>query len=433
MSAGLNRSHTKTALAWTGAAQDDVAKKPKDSAKPNPVWQSLATSTPGLQAKLSVSQPNDLHEIEADRVADRVMRMQTPASLADRLSFSSFNSGSVQRKCDGCKEEDEEKVQRKESGAGSSRLDAPAKFADTIHRQAGDPFSDPLGEGKKEEKKAELDPNAKRAYEACPDLCTKFPPIEIAPDVFVALCDDSLPLGSPDVRMVGCTPNRQGRLGFFAGSPGWQLPSGKGCNLETCKVTGTGAKSGSTAGIEIGYIQTVEKALSGGVYFQKDSTGKWVWAGNKWWCVQNARDGEAGSVAPWYGAAGNFGPKPFGDCPVITDTPHVLLDARQNVRQIGPGAIGGGNPLRRMRLDGIYHLWLAAKLPAGSLVFIHHWSIQCWVVAELTADDADPCNKTQWQTMNMNKLITSGPGQGSATPVLTGDVANKKQVDCSSK
>ena len=431
MSAGLNRSHTKTTAARTPTAKAAVAQTPKELVKPNPVWQSLATFTPGLQAKLAVSQPNDRHEVEADRIADRVMRMQTSA-LADRLSFSSFNSGSVQRKCDGCKEEDEEKVQRKESEDGPSSLHAAAKFADTVQRQAGDPFSDPLGGEKKEEKKPE-DPKTKRALEACPDLCTKFPPIEIAPDVFVALCDDTLTLGSPDVRMVGCTPNRQGRLGFFAGSPGWQLPSGKGCNLETCKVTGPGSKSGSTAGIEIGYIQTVEKALSGGVYFQRDSTGKWVWAGNKWWCVQNARDGEAGSVAPWYGAPGNFGPKPFGDCPVMTDTPNVPLDARQNTKQIGPGAIGGGNPLRRMRIDGIFHLWLVAKLPAGTLVFIHHWSIQCWVVAELTADDADPCNKSQWQTMNMNKLITSGPGQGSATPVLTGDVANKKQVDCSTK
>ncbi len=63
----------------------------------NPLWQRLAL---GIQAKLAVSAPDDPSEREADRVADQVMRMAEPR---------------IQRKCVAC-EEEEEKLQRKESG-----------------------------------------------------------------------------------------------------------------------------------------------------------------------------------------------------------------------------------------------------------------------------------------------------------------------------
>ena len=63
----------------------------------NPVWQRLAL---GVQAKLAVSAPDDSLEREVDRVADRVMRMPEPRA---------------QRTCAAC--EEEEKLQRKESGS----------------------------------------------------------------------------------------------------------------------------------------------------------------------------------------------------------------------------------------------------------------------------------------------------------------------------
>lgn len=58
----------------------------------NRVWDAMATSSfrggvPPVQAKLSVSQPSDPYEQEADRVADQVMRMPEPM---------------VQRKCAAC-------------------------------------------------------------------------------------------------------------------------------------------------------------------------------------------------------------------------------------------------------------------------------------------------------------------------------------------
>lgn len=73
----------------------------------NSIWQSLATLPTALQTKLPVSQPGDPYELEADRVADRVMRMAAPPL--------------IQRKCGPC-EEEEQKLQRKENGAAPSSV-----------------------------------------------------------------------------------------------------------------------------------------------------------------------------------------------------------------------------------------------------------------------------------------------------------------------
>src|SRR5690349_8588865 len=74
------------------------ASEPESSA----TWQMLAMRPAGVQAKLAVSQPDDPFEQEADRVADRVMRMEAPGVT-------------VQRKCAGC--EEEEQLQRKRTGS----------------------------------------------------------------------------------------------------------------------------------------------------------------------------------------------------------------------------------------------------------------------------------------------------------------------------
>src|SRR6185295_13103715 len=79
------------------------SEKPTSEQESSPTWQMLAMRPGGVQAKLTVSQPDDPFEQEADRVADRVMRMEAP-------------SVTVQRKCAGC-EEEEEQLQRKETGS----------------------------------------------------------------------------------------------------------------------------------------------------------------------------------------------------------------------------------------------------------------------------------------------------------------------------
>jgi len=63
---------------------------------------------PVIQPKLSINQPNDVYEQEADAMADKVMRM--PDSLVNDSLFFKPATLSVQRKCAHC--EKEEKVQQ---------------------------------------------------------------------------------------------------------------------------------------------------------------------------------------------------------------------------------------------------------------------------------------------------------------------------------
>jgi len=79
-----------------------------------------------LQPKLTISQADDPYEREADRVADQVMRMPEPQSDGHALSISPVTSRQAQRKCAECeKEEEETKLQRKESGGSEASVTAP--------------------------------------------------------------------------------------------------------------------------------------------------------------------------------------------------------------------------------------------------------------------------------------------------------------------
>jgi outer membrane protein OmpA-like peptidoglycan-associated protein len=80
------RSHTEAAV----AARAHPARP--ELMRASPIWHKLATR---IQTKLTVNQPGDEYEREADRVAEQVMRMPAGA-----------DSGSaVQRKCAGCEDE----------------------------------------------------------------------------------------------------------------------------------------------------------------------------------------------------------------------------------------------------------------------------------------------------------------------------------------
>ena len=76
----------------------------------------------GLQAKLRIGQPGDIYEQEADRVAEQVMSMPEPQVSKETGVSNPARNNSIQRKCPGCnkgtkigKEEDEEKLQKKEA------------------------------------------------------------------------------------------------------------------------------------------------------------------------------------------------------------------------------------------------------------------------------------------------------------------------------
>jgi len=68
-----------------------------------------------LQAKLAVSQPDDVYEQEANRVADQVMRMPEPA--IQRTCATCAAGGSL---CPKCEEEKNHKIQRKVDAPGSA-------------------------------------------------------------------------------------------------------------------------------------------------------------------------------------------------------------------------------------------------------------------------------------------------------------------------
>jgi Domain of unknown function (DUF4157) len=134
------------------AEKASVAEKPKhavpgrETAEVNPFWQSLALGSLSIQTKLSMSQPDDPAEREADLVADRVMRMASP-QLSETVSF-----GGVQRKCGPCEDEDE-KLHRKHSHESDSATGAPPIVSEAL-RAAGHPL-DPVTRSFMEDRFAE--------------------------------------------------------------------------------------------------------------------------------------------------------------------------------------------------------------------------------------------------------------------------------------
>ncbi len=101
-----------------------VAKQNKQSANPAETQSNQAAPLffkPAIQTKLTINQPNDEYEQEADAMADKVMRMPDPVVNND-LFFQPIIS-SIQRKCAHCEEEDK-KMQRKETNSDAA-LAAP--------------------------------------------------------------------------------------------------------------------------------------------------------------------------------------------------------------------------------------------------------------------------------------------------------------------
>jgi hypothetical protein len=64
-----------------------------------------------IQAKLRVSQPSDPYEIEADKVAEQVMRM--PSSAQSYLRMRTLDNKKINRKCKSCEEEEESEESKK--------------------------------------------------------------------------------------------------------------------------------------------------------------------------------------------------------------------------------------------------------------------------------------------------------------------------------
>jgi hypothetical protein len=97
-----------------------------------PVRRSSPTLMRTPASRLTVNHPNDAFEQEANRVADRVMRMPDPAATAPQFSAA---GASLQRKCSECEKEDEGegKLQRKKAGA------APTVAPSLVHQVLSTP------------------------------------------------------------------------------------------------------------------------------------------------------------------------------------------------------------------------------------------------------------------------------------------------------
>lgn len=110
------------------------------SHEPNSVWQSLAMRPAAIQAKLAVSHPADPDEQEADRAAERVMRMTTPQSSRSTPSVSSMAKPTAQRLSARRGEEEGEKFQLKGQGAKTNPVsDAPPIVYEALNT-AGQPL-----------------------------------------------------------------------------------------------------------------------------------------------------------------------------------------------------------------------------------------------------------------------------------------------------
>jgi hypothetical protein len=98
---------------------------------------------PYVQAKLTVNEPGDIYEQEADAMADRVMRM---SSSETAKPVTGLIGKSLQRKCAHCEEEEKRKklIMRKAEG-GNSGMSVSSSFATSLHASKGG--GSPLPEG----------------------------------------------------------------------------------------------------------------------------------------------------------------------------------------------------------------------------------------------------------------------------------------------
>jgi hypothetical protein len=325
----------------------------------------------------------------------------------------------------------------------------------------------------------------------CDDPCGA-PWIKVGPKSFVSLCKADLTTSKPSVHGVGCAPGTEGTVILATGGPAWKLvPDYAVCGIDdpdvevgfvqtverlwwggvyfdragaagpTAGNDGPGAgAAGPTAGNDgpgagpagptagaagptagpagptagpagpdseeaapeggPGGASPAPAGASPAPAGASPAAGAEMWqpADRTWVCAVNARDCKHGTTEPWITDAGGH-EKLGGPAPTADDTPIVRRPSRK-----------GGHALRRLRIDGDFHLWLIARSKkTGSVVYINNWDIAGNVVATIP-DEAGPCNISQWQTSGELSVTDNGPGQGASTPVLKGNCAADVKKDC---
>ena len=99
-----------------------------------------------LQAKLRIGQPGDIYEQEADRMAERVMRM--PEMPFSKGTISNHDDGTpIRRKCPGCnkeikirKEDEKEKLQKTEVSGSTPEVSSELESSISAVRSGGQPL-----------------------------------------------------------------------------------------------------------------------------------------------------------------------------------------------------------------------------------------------------------------------------------------------------
>ena len=87
----------------------------------------------GIKPKLKISQPGDIYEQEADKVAEEVMRTSAPQTYSPQLQN---NTKGLDRKCDGCEmaeEKEEVKLKFSRKLAATSSLEATEEITNQIN------------------------------------------------------------------------------------------------------------------------------------------------------------------------------------------------------------------------------------------------------------------------------------------------------------
>ncbi|MCD2257709.1 eCIS core domain-containing protein [Psychroserpens luteolus] len=100
-STALNQIQKKQQPFFNKEGQDGFFSKPNETTQP-------FFNASAIQTKLTIGQPNDKYEVEADAMADKVVQR---LSQPENNSISSTSSGTVQRQCSEC---EEEQLQKKE-------------------------------------------------------------------------------------------------------------------------------------------------------------------------------------------------------------------------------------------------------------------------------------------------------------------------------
>lgn len=94
--------------------------------------------TTGVQARLTIGQPNDKYEREADRVSDRVMRMSN-GDVRQRMETGVIQRMQIQRRCSGCEEEMAQRQQKEEDETVQAKLNQ-----ETLQRQEDSEEEEPV-------------------------------------------------------------------------------------------------------------------------------------------------------------------------------------------------------------------------------------------------------------------------------------------------